>query len=120
MTVKLLRSSILGEMGKDYVRTAYSRGAGKNRVFVTHILRNAMIPVITFLALTFSGIIAGSIVIEQVFVIPGIGRLLLSSISNRDFPVVQAIILIIAAVVILMNYLADIICQLVDPRLRIQ
>ena len=118
MTIKLLRSSILSEMDKDYVRSAYSRGNRKNRALRVHVLRNAMIPVITFLAMTFSGIVAGSIIIEQVFVIPGIGRLLLVSISNRDFPVVQAIVLLIAFVVILMNYLADLLCQLIDPRTR--
>lgn len=118
MTIKLLRNSIFNEHFEDYVRTAYSRGNNRDRTLRVHILRNALIPVITFLALTFSDIVAGSIIIEQVFVIPGIGRLLLVSISNRDFPVVLAIVMIIAAVVILMNYLADVLCQIVDPRTR--
>ena len=68
--------------------------------------------------MTFSGIVAGSIIIEQIFVIPGIGRLLLLSISNRDYPMVLSIVMIIALVVILMNYLADVLCQIVDPRTR--
>ena len=119
-TIKLLRASILTEMGKDYVRSGTSRGNTKNRLLYVHVLRNALIPVITFLAMTFSGIVAGSIIIEQIFVIPGIGRLLLLSISNRDYPMVLAIVMIIALVVILMNYLADLLCQIVDPRTRIR
>lgn len=115
-TIKLLRSSILTEMIRDYVRSGTSRGNTKNRLLYVHVLRNALIPVITFLAMTFSGIVAGSLIIEQIFVIPGIGRLLLLSISNRDYPVVLTIVMIIALVVILMNYLADILCRIVDPR----
>ena len=117
-TIKLLRASILTEMIRDYVRSGTSRGNTKNRLLYVHVLRNALIPVITFLAMTFSGIVAGSIIIEQIFVIPGIGRLLLLSISNRDYPMVLTIVMIIALVVILMNYLADVLCQIVDPRTR--
>lgn len=119
-TIKLLRASILTEMGKDYVRSGTSRGNTQNRLLYVHVLRNALIPVITFLAMTFSGIVAGSIIIEQIFVIPGIGRLLLLSISNRDYPMVLTIVMIIALVVILMNYLADLLCQIVDPRTRMR
>ena len=118
-TIKLLRTSILTETAKDYVRSGTSRGNTKNRLLYVHVLRNALIPVITFLAMTFSNIVAGSIIIEQIFVIPGIGRLLLLSISNRDFPMVLTIVMIIALVVILMNYLADMLCQIVDPRTRL-
>lgn len=118
-TIKLLRASILTETTKDYVRSGTSRGNTKNRLLYVHVLRNALIPVITFLAMTFSNIVAGSIIIEQIFVIPGIGRLLLLSISNRDFPMVLTIVMIIALIVILMNYLADMLCQIVDPRTRL-
>ena len=120
MTIKLLRASILTEMIKDYVRSGTSRGNTKNRLLYVHVLRNALIPVITFLAMTFSNIVAGSIIIEQIFVIPGIGRLMLVSISNRDYPMVLAIVMIIALIVILMNYLADVLCQIVDPRTRLR
>jgi len=119
-TIKLLRSSIITEMSKDYVRSGTGRGNTQNRLLYVHVLRNAMIPVITFLAMTFSNIVAGSIIVEQIFVIPGIGRLLLLSISNRDFPMVLAIVIIIALVVILMNYLSDLLCQIVDPRTRVR
>lgn len=118
-TIKLLRASILTETTKDYVRSGTSRGNTKNRLLYVHVLRNALIPVITFLAMTFSNIVAGTIIIEQIFVIPGIGRLLLLSISNRDFPMVLTIVMIIALIVILMNYLADMLCQIVDPRTRL-
>ncbi|MBO4235938.1 MAG: ABC transporter permease [Firmicutes bacterium] len=116
---KLLRSSILNEMKNDYVRTAYSRGNSRWEVIRNHVLRNALLPVITYIAMTLSDIVAGSIIIEQVFALPGLGRLLISSIGNRDFPVAQTIVVIIAFVVVFMNYLADIVTQYVDPRVRL-
>lgn len=120
MTVKMLRSSIGGEMNKDYVRTAYSRGNTRRATLYRHVLRNAVVPTVAFLAMTAADIVAGSVIIEQVFAISGIGRLLLTSISNRDFPVVQAIVVILALWVVLVNFIADIINQRLDPRLRLQ
>ena len=84
-----------------------------------HLLRNAMLSVVTFLAFTLADIVAGSIIIEQVFGIPGLGRLLLSAIGNRDYPVVQAIVVILACIVMVVNTLADIVNQFLDPRLRL-
>ena len=118
-TAKLLRSSILNEMNKAYVRTAYSRVNSRWAVLRDHVLRNAMLPVITYLAMSLADTVAGSIIVEQVFALPGLGRLLLSSIGNRDFPVAQCIVVIIAFVVVFMNYLADIVTQYVDPRVRL-
>ena len=120
MTVKMLRSAILQELGKDYVRTARSRGAGRGDILRRHVLKNALIPVITFLAVSAAEIMTGTIIIEQVFTIPGVGRLLLASISNRDFPVVQAIVVIMAAWIVIVNFVADLLYQLVDPRLRLR
>lgn len=120
MTVKMLRSSILGEQEKDYVRTARSRGAGRVRVMTRHVLKNALLPAITFLAVSAAEIMTGSIIIEQVFTIPGISRLLLASISSRDFPVVQAIVVILAAWIVIVNFAADLLYQLVDPRIRLK
>lgn len=117
MTVKLLRASILDEVKADYVRTAYSRGNNTNKVLYHHVLKNAMIPVITFLGMALADILAGSIVIEQVFNIPGLGRILLTSINNRDYPVVQAIIVIIAVWVIGINFVVDMIYRIIDPRI---
>lgn len=120
MTVKLLRGSLLSELHSDYVRTAYSKGNTKKSVLYRHVLRNALIPVLTFLAMTIADIVAGSIIIEQVFAVPGMGRMLLQSISARDYPVVQAIIVIIAFVVVLANFAADLIYQVVDPRIELR
>ena len=117
MTVKLLKESILEEYKKEYVRTAYSRGNSTTQVLYKHILKNAIIPVITFLGMTLADIVAGSIVVEQVFGIPGLGRILLTSISNRDYPVVQAIILILAVIILVINFIVDIIYHKVDPRI---
>ena len=116
MTVKLLRSSILVESKKDYVRTAYSRGNSTTQVLYKHVLKNALMPVVTFLGMAFADMIAGSIIVEKVFNIPGIGRILLTGISNRDYPVVEAIIIIIAFIVVLSNCLVDLLYHKLDPR----
>ncbi len=116
---KLLHASIQDEMNKDYVRTAYSRGNSRWAVIRVHVLRNALLPTITYIAMTLADIVAGSIVVEQVFALPGLGRLLITSIGNRDFPVAECIVVIIAFVVVFMNYLADIVTQYVDPRVRL-
>ncbi len=119
MAAKLLRSSVLTELQQDYVRTARSRGRKFNSVLLTHVLRNALIPVVTFYATTLADIVAGSIIVEQVFSVPGIGRLLLSSIMNRDFPVVQAIVVMMAALVVIVNFITDILYQFIDPRIKV-
>ncbi len=120
MAVKLLRSSVIGESKLDYVRTAYSRGNRTRDVLYKHVLKNALIPVITFLGMALADMIAGSIIIEQVFSIPGLGRILLTSISNRDYPVVMAVIVCIAVLVLVVNMAVDIIYGLVDPRISIE
>ena len=110
MVVKYLRNSVL--------RTAYSKGNSVNQVLYGHVLRNALIPVITFVAMVVAEILAGSLVIEQVFSIPGMGRLMITSISTRDYPVVQAAVLYITSIVVIINFLVDILYQLADPRVR--
>ena len=120
MTIKLLRSSVLAELDKDYIRTAYSRGNSRIQVLQTHVLRNAIMPVIIFLAVTLGDIVAGSIIIEQVFTIPGLGRLLLLSIGNRDYPVVLTIVMLISALIISVNFMTDIAYQYIDPRVRLK
>lgn len=117
MTARFLRNSMLTELQADYVRTAYSKGCTKRRVMYGHVLRNAMMPVVTFLGMIIAEIVAGSIVIEQVFGLPGIGRLLISSISTRDFPVVEILILYITFVVIFVYFLVDILYRVIDPRI---
>jgi peptide/nickel transport system permease protein len=118
MTLKLLRGSILSELGQDYIRTAYSKGNSRGSALRRHVLRNAMIPVVTFVAMAIADIMAGSIVVEQVFAIPGLGRMLITSINNRDYPVVQAIVVLIASAVVLCNFLADLLYRVMDPRIE--
>ncbi len=117
MTARFLRNSMLTELQSDYVRTAYSKGCTKRRVMYGHVLRNAMMPVVTFLGMIVAETVAGSIVVEQVFGLPGIGRLLISSINTRDFPVVQILILYITFVVIFVYFLVDILYRVIDPRI---
>lgn len=119
MMVKFLRSSVLRQMKSDYVRTARSKGSTENRVLYRHVLKNALIPVITFLGMVIADVLAGSIIIEQVFNLPGMGRLLIVGISNRDFPVVQAIVLYIAVLVITVNFIVDVVYRLIDPRITL-
>ena len=119
MTVRMLRSTIVYEMNSDYVRTAISRGNDRPNVLWRHVLRNALAPVVAFLAQTMAEVVAGSIVVEQVFGVPGLGRLLLGGISGRDWPVVQSIIVILAFWVVLAGTLGDLVSQRIDPRLRL-
>lgn len=117
MTARFLRNSMLTELHSDYVRTARSKGCDEKRVMYAHVLRNAMMPVITFLGMIIAETIAGSIVVEQVFGLPGVGRLLISSISSRDFPVVEILVLYITSVVIIVYSLIDVVYRMIDPRI---
>ena len=120
MTAKFLRNSIITQLKSDYVRTAYSKGARRMRVLFVHVLRNAMIPVVTFIGVIAAEIAAGSIVVEQVFGLPGIGRLLVSSISTRDYPVVQALMLYIVFAVVIVYFIVDVLYRYIDPRVEEQ
>ena len=107
-------------MNQDYVRTARSRGNSLWEVILKHVVRNGILPVITFLGMMIADMIANSIVIEQVFGIPGLGRTLISSISKRDYPVVSAIIVLIAIVILVSNMLVDLLYQKLDKRIVLQ
>ena len=120
MTAKFLRNSIITQLKSDYVRTAYSKGAQRKRVLFVHVLKNALIPVVTFIGIIAAEIAAGSIVVEQVFGLPGIGRLLVSSISTRDYPVVQALMLYIVFAVVIVYFVVDILYRYIDPRVEEQ
>ena len=120
MTAKFLRNSIITQLKSDYVRTAYSKGAQRKRVLFVHVLKNAMIPVVTFIGIIAAEIAAGIIVVEQVFGLPGIGRLLVSSISTRDYPVVQALMLYIVFAVVIVYFVVDILYRYIDPRVEEQ
>ena len=111
------KKQILKVVVEDYIRTAYSKGNSKSAALWRFALRNAMIPVITFLAMTIADIVAGSIVVEQVFSVPGLGRMLVASISSQDYPVVEAIVVILAFWVVLSGTLADLVNRCIDPRM---
>lgn len=118
MLVKFLRSSLLRELRMDYVRTARSKGTSENRILFNHVLKNALIPVLTFFVMMVGEVFAGSIMIEQVFSLPGLGRLLVVAISNRDYHVVSTVVLYIATVIVVLNYMVDILYRYIDPRIR--
>lgn len=120
MTVKFLKTSVLRELKLDYVRTARSKGNSEHAILWRHVLKNALIPVITFMGMVIADVLAGSIVVEQVFNLPGVGRLLITAIANRDYPVVEAIVVYIASVVLIVNFIVDLLYQKVDPRVRIK
>jgi peptide/nickel transport system permease protein len=115
---RLTRSAMLEVLSKDYVRTARAKGLKESIVQARHVLRNAAIPVITVLGLQIGLAISGAIVIETVFAWPGMGRLIIGAVSNRDYPVIQMAVLLIAASVVLVNFVVDIIYGVVDPRIR--
>lgn len=118
MAVKMLRSSVIEQSKQDYTRTAYSRGNTIDGVLYSHVLKNAILPVVTFWGMAFVDMMAGSIIVEQVFGVPGLGRILLTSISNRDYPVVMGLIMLIGFFVIALNFLVDILYQFLDPRIK--
>lgn len=118
MTIRMLRSTVVSEMNKAYVRTAISRGNDRRSVLMRHVLKNSMLSVVSFLGQTLAELVGAGIVVEQVLGIPGLGRFLVASISHRDYPVVQTIVVILAFWVVLAGTAADLINQAIDPRLR--
>ena len=120
MVLKFLRSSIIRQLQMDYVRTARSKGNLENPILYKHVLKNAFIPVLTFIGMIIAETLAGSIMIEQVFSLPGLGRLLVMAISNRDYAVVQVIVLYIAATIVVINFIVDMLYQWIDPRVRVK
>ncbi len=115
---RMTRSSMLEVLNQDYIRTAKAKGLGFYKVIVVHALRNAFIPIVTVMGLSLGGLMAGAIVVETVFALPGIGQLVLASISRRDYPMVQGILLFIASVYVLVNFLVDVLYVILDPRIK--
>jgi peptide/nickel transport system permease protein len=115
---RVTRSAVLEVMREDFVRTARAKGLTRRQALWRHVLRNAMIPVVTIMGLQFANLITGTIVVENVFVLPGIGRLVFQAISNRDLVVVRDVVMLLAAVVVVVNFLVDVLYALIDPRLR--
>ena len=112
------RSSLLEVIREDYVRTARAKGLVERKVILKHALRNALTPVITLGALEFGTLLSGAVLTEQIFTIPGFGKLIVDAVFNRDYAVVQGVVLVTATTFIMLNLLADIAYHLVNPRLR--
>jgi peptide/nickel transport system permease protein len=118
LLARMARSMMLEVLREDYVRTARSKGVAERTVVLSHALRNAMVPLVTVMGLTFAILMGGAVITEQVFNIPGIGRLLVQSVLRRDYPVVQGIVLVIAFNYVVINLLVDVLYGLFDPRVR--
>ncbi len=115
---RVMRSSLLDMLGEDFMRTARAKGLTRRQALWRHAVRNALIPVLTIIGLQFSFLLAGGIVIEQVFFLPGLGRLIFQSISARDLIVVESVVMLLVFVVIVVNFMVDMAYAAVDPRLR--
>jgi ABC-type dipeptide/oligopeptide/nickel transport system permease component len=115
---RMVRTAMLEELGQDYIRTARAKGVSERSVVYKHALRNAMIPVLTLIGLQFGALLAGAIVTETIFSWPGIGRLTVSAISNRDYALVQGCILAVGLTYVLVNLITDMLYMVVNPRIR--
>ena len=119
MCIRLLKGNILEEASKDYSITAYARGNNTTGLLYRHVLKNAVMPTVTFIGMIAADMICSGIVIEQVFSVPGLGQILINSISTRDFPVVEAEVLMIALFIMVISFITDVIHVIIDPRVRI-
>lgn len=115
---RITRSAVLEVLREDFVRTARAKGLDRTAVLWRHVLRNALIPVITIIGLQFGNLLAGSIVVEQVFSLPGLGRLIFQAINNRDIEVVKAAVVLLAFTVVTVNFVVDVLYAVIDPRLK--
>jgi peptide/nickel transport system permease protein len=118
VVIRSLRASMLNVLGADYITTARAKGVPGHRLFVRHVLRNAVIPAVTVLGINIGFLVGGTVIVEQVFALPGIGNLMINSIFQRDFPVVQGVALIFGIMVVLVNLLTDVAYASLDPRVR--
>ncbi|ACA39787.1 ABC transporter permease [Lysinibacillus sp. fkY74-1] len=116
---RYVRTAILEQVQLDYVRTIRSKGMSEQNVMYKHVLKNSMIPILTVFGLIMAEVVAGTIIVEQVFSLPGIGQLLITAISNRDFPLVQGIVMYITVAVVMINFIVDILYSVLDPRIRL-
>jgi peptide/nickel transport system permease protein len=118
LVARQTRSAMLEVLGQDFVRTARAKGAGQRAVLIRHALRNALLPIVTTIGLQFGAVLGGAVLTETVFAWPGVGRLLVESISSRDYPVVQGVVLMLATSFIVVNLVTDLVYAYVDPRIR--
>jgi peptide/nickel transport system permease protein len=114
----VVRASVIDVLGEDFVRTARAKGLTRGQALRRHALRNALIPVVTVIGLQFAHLLAGTIVIENVFSLPGLGRLIFQSINQRDLMVIKNVVVFLAAIVITVNFIVDLLYFAIDPRLR--
>ena len=117
---RLTRSSMLDVLGQDYIRTARAKGVPPMKIIFGHALKNSLIPVITYVGPMLAYIVTGSLVIEQVFAVPGIGRAFVSSITGRDYPLIMGTTIVLATLIVIMNLVSDILYKLVDPRINLE
>lgn len=117
---RLTRSSMLDVLGQDYIRTAKAKGVSGVKIIFGHALKNALIPVITYFGPMLAYIVTGSLVVEQIFAVPGIGRAYVTSITNRDYPLIMGTTIILAILIVVMNLLSDILYKIVDPRITLE
>lgn len=117
---RYVRTAILEQVQLDYVRTIRSKGMSERNVMYKHVLKNSMIPILTVFGLIMAEVVAGTIIVEQVFSLPGIGQLLITAISNRDFPLVQGIVMYITVAVVMINFIVDVLYSVLDPRIRLR
>jgi len=117
--IRNLRASLISEMESDYATAARSRGMSENGIYFSHVLPNSLVPAITLLGINFAWLIGGTVVVEQVFSVPGIGQLMISSIFARDYLVVQLITLVVAIAVIAVNFIVDVLTAVIDPRVHL-
>ena len=115
--IRLTRSSMLDVLGQDYIRTARAKGVAPVKIIFGHALKNALIPVITYVGPMLAYIVTGSLVVEQIFAVPGIGRAFVQSIINRDYPLIMGTTIILASLIVIMNLISDILYKIVDPRI---
>jgi ABC-type dipeptide/oligopeptide/nickel transport system permease component len=118
LIARMTRSSCLDAISQDFVRTARAKGLRQRSILFKHVLRAALIPIITLIGLQIGGLFSGAVVIETVFTWPGVGRLALDAIYSRDFPVVQAVVILSAVIFVLVNLLVDLLYVVIDPRIR--
>ena len=117
---RLTRSSMLDVLGQDYIRTAKAKGVPRNKIIFGHALKNSLIPVITYFGPMMAYIVTGSLVVEQIFAVPGIGRAFVSSIINRDYMMIMGTTIVLATLIVIMNLVSDIMYKIVDPRINLE
>jgi peptide/nickel transport system permease protein len=120
LTARMVRSSMLEVLREDYIRTARAKGMSRRAIVLRHALRNALIPTVTVVGLGFGALVSGAVVVETIFALPGLGRLTSTALLNRDYPLIQAILMFVAMIFIVMNLLVDLAYAYLDPRLRVR